>query len=95
MSLSEQWDGVPVVRMVGDSDEDVHCFVKVLYNRECVFFSHFPAELKLTFVIYIMLFAPQFLPDVRACHCDPAHPHVARQHEHQIRRSHHPNGRNR
>lgn len=44
-SLSEQWDGVPVVRMVGDSDEDVHYFVKALYNREYVFFSHLPEEL--------------------------------------------------
>ncbi|KLO07723.1 hypothetical protein SCHPADRAFT_894412 [Schizopora paradoxa] len=31
---AEEWDGVPLVRMVGDSDEDVYHLLMALYDRE-------------------------------------------------------------
>ncbi len=91
MLLSEEWDGLQVVKMFGDSDEDVRYFVKALYNRECVFLYELLEELKLT-QVYRSLH--QFLPDVRVCHRNPACSRVTREHEHQIRRSHHPKRRN-
>ena len=35
-SVSESWNGVPVVKMVDDKDEDVYNFLKTLYDRKCV-----------------------------------------------------------
>jgi len=46
VSLSEQWNGVPVVRMVGDSDEDVRYFIQALYNRD-FFRTHKPGTVTL------------------------------------------------
>ncbi len=33
---TECWDGVPIVKMAGDSDEEVFILLKALYNRKCV-----------------------------------------------------------
>ncbi len=34
LSISEEWNGIPTVKMAGDEDEDVYNLLMTLYNRK-------------------------------------------------------------